>query len=74
MAVVADRDVQRGAVVGDGDLDATGSAVPDRVGQRLGDDEIRGGLQRCGQPTVEAQIQLDRVFLPGALYWGLLIP
>ena len=60
VTVIADGDVQRLATVGDGDLDALGAAVPDRVGQRLGDDEVSCGLHRLGEPPAESQVQFDR--------------
>jgi hypothetical protein len=34
--------------------------VPDGVGQRLGNDAVRGQLDRLGQPTIDLDIEVDR--------------
>src|SRR6266508_1389291 len=59
-AVVADRQVQAAVTRLDLDMGGRGVGVLGGVGQRLGDDVVRGDLDLLGQPRLDVHVELDR--------------
>ena len=58
-AVVADLDEQVPALLEHGDAGALGVRVLRDVGQRLGDDVVRGDLDRAGEAAGQPDVELD---------------
>ncbi len=59
-AVVADREVEQAVACLGLDLSHRRLGVLGRVGECLGDDVVRGHLDRLGQPSPDVDLQLDR--------------
>ena len=59
-AVVAHRHVEAVALAVDVDVGTGRLGVPGHVGERLGGDEVRGGLDGGGQPLLRHALQRDR--------------
>jgi hypothetical protein len=58
-AVVADTDPQHAGAGVHLDIDDRGARVLGHLGQRLGDDEVGGDLDRVGQPPVQPDVEAD---------------